>query len=177
MGLDSTHPYLSPCHILTASVSQCHSVTALWGSQCHGIAVSHCHMQNGYYTVLGSRGGSFTSLAINPTPVNGCDLMRGTNATVNIKFKTGKWLVIRHSQGNYMLMFSWDGKIAQWLECLAQDRKIQASNPHHASGPGHDSSGGEWMYLTVCPPQARVMIAQWENECISLAVLPRPGSW
>jgi len=29
------------------------------------------------------------------------------------------------------------------------------------------------MYLTVCPlPVARVMIAQWENECISLSVLP-----
>ena len=58
-------------------------------------------------------------------------------------------------------------------------------------GPGHDSSVGEWMYLTVCPLQclgrdssvgewmyltvfpyvSRVMIAQWENEGISLSVL------
>jgi len=37
---------------------------------------------------------------------------------------------------------------------------------------GHDSSVGEWMYLTVCPLHARVMIAQWENKCISLPVLP-----
>jgi len=35
----------------------------------------------------------------------------------------------------------------------------------------HDSSVREWMYLTVCPLHARVMIAQWENECISLSVL------
>jgi len=27
------------------------------------------------------------------------------------------------------------------------------------------------MYLTVRPPVARVMIAQWENECVSLSVL------
>ena len=27
------------------------------------------------------------------------------------------------------------------------------------------------MYLTVCPLRGRVMIAQWENECISLSVL------
>jgi len=27
------------------------------------------------------------------------------------------------------------------------------------------------MYLTICPPHGRVMIAQWENECISLSVL------
>ena len=31
------------------------------------------------------------------------------------------------------------------------------------------------MYLTVCPPCGRVMIAQWENECISLSVLPVAG--
>ena len=35
---------------------------------------------------------------------------------------------------------------------------------------GHDSSAVEWMYLTVCPLLARAMIAQWENECISLSV-------
>ena len=28
------------------------------------------------------------------------------------------------------------------------------------------------MHLPVCPLHARVMIAQWENECISLSVLP-----
>jgi len=39
-------------------------------------------------------------------------------------------------------------------------------------GPGHNSSLGELIYLTVCPPGARVMIAQWENECNSLSVLP-----
>ena len=39
-------------------------------------------------------------------------------------------------------------------------------------GPGHDSSVGEWINLTDCPLQAQVMIAQWENECISLSVLP-----
>ena len=27
------------------------------------------------------------------------------------------------------------------------------------------------MYPTVCPPHGRVMIVQWENECISLPVL------
>jgi len=27
------------------------------------------------------------------------------------------------------------------------------------------------MNLTVCPPYDRVMIAQWDNECISLSVL------
>ena len=39
-------------------------------------------------------------------------------------------------------------------------------------GPGHDTSVGEWIYLTVCVLSvARVMIPQWENECISLSVL------
>jgi len=28
------------------------------------------------------------------------------------------------------------------------------------------------MYLTVCPLYGRIMIAQWESECISLSVLP-----
>jgi len=27
------------------------------------------------------------------------------------------------------------------------------------------------MYLTLCPLRDRVMIAQWENECIALSVL------
>jgi len=27
------------------------------------------------------------------------------------------------------------------------------------------------MYLTVCPLYGRVMIAQWESECISVSVL------
>jgi len=30
---------------------------------------------------------------------------------------------------------------------------------------------GENDYLTVCPLHARVMIAQWEHECISLSIL------
>jgi len=39
-------------------------------------------------------------------------------------------------------------------------------------GPDHDSSVGEWMYLTVCPLyMAWIMIAQWENGCISVSVL------
>ena len=37
-------------------------------------------------------------------------------------------------------------------------------------GPSHDITVGDWMYLTV-PSVARVTIAQWENECISLSVL------
>ena len=39
-------------------------------------------------------------------------------------------------------------------------------------GPGHDSSVWGWMYLTVCLSVSRVMIAQWENDCISLSVFP-----
>jgi len=41
-------------------------------------------------------------------------------------------------------------------------------------GLGHNSSVGERMYHTVCMSSLwpRVMIAQWENECISLSVLP-----
>jgi len=32
------------------------------------------------------------------------------------------------------------------------------------------------MYLTVCPLYGRIMIAQWESECISLSVLSMAGS-
>jgi len=39
-------------------------------------------------------------------------------------------------------------------------------------GPGHDSSIGERLYLTISVfSAARAMKAQWENECISLSVL------
>ena len=38
-------------------------------------------------------------------------------------------------------------------------------------GPGHDSSVGELCISLSVLPVARVMIAQWENECISLSVL------
>ena len=41
-------------------------------------------------------------------------------------------------------------------------------------GPGHDSSVGELCISLSVLPVARVMIAQWENECISLSVLYVP---
>jgi len=49
---------------------------------------------------------------------------------------------------------------------------MNVSHCQSSPWPGHDSSVGEWMYLTVSPLYGRVMIAQWKNECISLSVLP-----
>ena len=55
-------------------------------------------------------------------------------------------------------------------DSAAGERMYRTACPLH--GPGHDSLVGERMYLTVYPPCDPVMIAQWENEYISLSVLP-----